>query len=179
MIKKVKPILQVILVLIVQISLINNSVFFGFHPNLVLVYILFTAQKEEKNTVLFVSLFLGLLTDAILSANFGIRTLTYFIISSIILYIRDFIFEENIKVAIFYTLVGVIMYPILLNIIYFFLSYGFSIRNIIEYIFSMETIILVFVFILFQKIDLRSNLKVNLDFLERIKNEKFRQIFKQ
>lgn len=166
MIKSLKPFIISIILLIIQISLINNGVLFNLFPNILLIYVIYISQKYNRSSGMIISLFIGVLYDSLLSPNFGIRTLILFIISIIISVIREYIYDENYKTAIFYVTFGTILYNILLNIIFFFLSYNINIGELVNRIFSIETLLSIIIFILFQT-DLFKNYK--------LKNIKYRK----
>lgn len=167
MIKRINPIIQLFIIFLIQISIVNNGLLFGFYPNLVLVYIIYITQKSNNLTSIVITLMAGILLDTVLSPNFGIRTLSFFIISIVILYIRDYIFEDNIFIAVLYTLLAVTMYFIISNIIYFFLSYNISISQIFASIFSLETIFSILFFVILQKLNMKYKINFENKFLEK------------
>lgn len=150
MINNFKKLLICFILVIIQVSIINNGLLLNFYPNILLIYTIFISQKLDSPEPMILSIILGIMYDSLLSPNFGIRTLTFFLVSILINNVRGYIFDENYKTAIFYVLIGVFLYNFIINIIYFFLSYNINFQEILSNIFSIETLLSIFIFMLFQ-----------------------------
>lgn len=136
--------------LIIQLSFVNNGLFFSLYPNLLLIYVSFVSQKFTNKTAYLIALISGILYDVLLSATFGIRALIFFIIALVISKSSEYIFSQNFRTSVFYTLTAVIIYNILLYIIYYFLSYKVYFKEIIYNILSIETLVSIMIFFLME-----------------------------
>lgn len=145
---KIRYYLYIYLLLIIQLSFVNNGLLFSLYPNLLLLYVAFASQKFPKKTAFSIALIAGLFYDVLLSTSFGIRALVFFIIAIVINEISQYIFAENLRTSILYTLVSIFLYNVLLYIIYYFLSYKVYFRDIISNIFSIETLVSILIFYL-------------------------------
>lgn len=149
---RIERILIILLLLIIQISFINSGLLFGLYPNILLVYVIYISQKLSRNYGVFVAVITGFLYDSLLSPNFGIRALAFLLVSLLIYSVSEYIFDEDLKIATMYTFVGIVFYHVILTIIYFFLSYGLDLNTLFYNIFSLETLLSILVFIIYQKI---------------------------
>ena len=154
---KFRHYLYVYLLLIIQISLVNNGIFFSLTPNLLLIYVAFISQKLSKKTSYAVALLAGLFYDVLLSSNFGVRALVFFIIAILINKISEYIFSENFRTSILYTTVSVLVYNILIYIIYYFLSYKVNFSDIIYNFFSANTLLSILIFYFMGNCSFRSS----------------------
>lgn len=145
-----KEILIILLLIIIQISFINNGVLFNLYPNLLLIVTIFLSQKKGKKHGAILGLILGLLYDVLASPNFGIKGLSFMVVAYIIGIFSEYIFEESIWTAIFYTTLGKFIYELVQSIVYFFLSYSVKFTDIFKNTFNVELIISILIFYLIQ-----------------------------
>lgn len=139
------------IILIFQISIVNNGLVFGFYPNLMLIYVAYCAQKFNKTIGYSIALVSGFLYDITLSSNFGIRALIFFVVAIVIRELSEFIFEESYRTSIIYTLTSIVVYSFLLYTINYFLAYKVRLVEIFDNIFSVETILSIVLFYIMQK----------------------------
>lgn len=149
----------VYLILVIQISLINNGLLFSIYPNILLVYVAFVSQKLTKNASYIIALLSGMFYDVLLSPNFGIRALTFFVIAILINKVSEYIFSENFKSSFLYTSISILVYNTFIHIIYYFLSYKVNFSNILYNYFSLETLLSVLIFYLMVSISRKRSLK--------------------
>lgn len=167
---KIRLAIQLLVLVILQISFINNGVLFGYYPNILLVYTIYKSQKRGKIYGGLVGLILGLVYDILASPNFGIKGLSFLIVAYTIGILSEYIFEENIWTSIFYVTIGKFIYEVIQSIIYFFLSYNVEFKNILFNVFSMELLLGIIFFLLIQFF--KSNRDRKLNFISRFKNKK-------
>lgn len=151
MTNNLKLFLLVFIAAILQVSFINNGVLIYYFPNLFLLLVIYFAQKENKIKAYILALLLGFTYDALLSSNFGLRALAFFIVSIAIYEVSLFIFEENILFSFLYVIIGQTIYNIVVYVINFFLGKSVNFLDIIGNIFSVESLILVVLFIIAQR----------------------------
>lgn len=140
--------LYVYLLLIIQISFVNNGLLFSLSPNLLLIYVAYTSQKFSKKTAYALALIAGIFYDVLLSSNFGVRALVFFVIAILVNKISEYIFSENFRTSVLYTAVSILLYNIFIYIIYYFLSYNVNFSEIIYNFFSANTLVSVVIFYL-------------------------------
>lgn len=148
---KTKFFVKILSLIIIQVSVINNGIVFGYYPDLIMVYTIYSAQKWGRIYGGTVGLTLGFLLDILLSPNIGIKALNYMLIGYIIGIISEFIFEESIWVAMTYTMIGTFIYRITQYVVFFFLSYKVSFNSIFLGLFKTETLLNIILVLLFMK----------------------------
>lgn len=153
--------------ILIQVSIINNGLLFRFYPNIVLVFTVYLAQKKGRIIGGIYGLISGLLMDVLLSPNLGIKALAFLIVGYGIGIISEYIFEENNKTAIFYVLVGSFIYNVVNLFIYFFLSYNVTISFIFLNILRVETMLEIFIFIVYQEMEIERLKRARLPSLKR------------
>ncbi|WP_054252022.1 rod shape-determining protein MreD [Neofamilia massiliensis] len=141
--------LYVYLILIIQISLVNNGLFFSLSPNLLLIYVAYISQKYSKKTSYAVALLAGIFYDALLSSNFGVRALVFFVIAILINKISEYVFSENFRTSILYTSASILVYNVMIYVIYYFLSYKVNFSDVIYNFFSANTLLSILIFYIF------------------------------
>lgn len=155
------------IIILIQVSIINNGILFGFYPNIVLILTVYIAQKKGRIIGGLCGLISGLLMDVLLSPNLGIKALAFLIVGYSIGIISEYIFEENNKTAIFYVLVGSFIYSVVNLFVYFFLSYSVNIFSIFLNILKVETMLEIFIFIVYQELEIERVKRVRLPSLKR------------
>lgn len=166
---KIRLAIQLLILVILQISFINNGVLFDYYPNILLVFTIYVSQKRGKVHGGTVGLILGLVYDVLASPNFGIKGLSFLVVAYSIGILSEYIFEEKIWTAVFYVTFGKFIYELIQNIVYFFLSYNVEFKNIFLNVFNMELLIGILFFLLIQFF--KSN-KKELNFIYKFKNKK-------
>lgn len=141
-----------LIVILIQVSFINNGILFSFYPNLVLVFTIYVGQKKGRILGGLFGLITGLLMDVLLSPNLGIKALNLLLVGYNIGIMSEYIFEENYKTGVLYVISGTLMYTLINNIIYFFLSYKVSFTAFFAELFRIESILNLIIFLLIQKI---------------------------
>ena len=165
---KMNLLILIIIGILIQVSIINNGVFFRIYPNVILVLTLYVAQKQGRIIGGLFGLISGILIDVLLSPNLGIKALSYLVIGYIVGIISEYIFEESYRTAILYVVIGSILYNIVSNFIYFFLSYNINIYLIFREFFKFETIANIFVFFIVQELQVDNNRKYKFPKLKKV-----------
>lgn len=167
--------LYVYLILVIQVSLINNGLLFSIYPNILLIYVTFASQKLTKKTSYIIALLAGIFYDVLLSPNFGIRALAFFLIAILINKVSEYIFSENFKSSFLYTSISILAYNTLIHIIYYFLSYKVNFSNIIYNYFSLETLLSILIFYLMVSVSHKRGFKepiIKKNFYNKLKFKK-------
>ncbi len=158
----------ILIAILIQVSIINNGVFFGIYPNLILALTVYIAQRQGRIIGGLFGLVSGIFMDVLLSPNLGIKALNYLIIGYVIGILSEYIFEESYRTAILYVVIGSLIYNTINNFIYFFLSYNINIYTTFTNLFKLETIANVFLFLLIQELQVEKDRKFKLPKLKRI-----------
>lgn len=151
--KYIKLAFTSLIVIILQISLFNNFTIFGRNINLILMYLIFYSQLYGKKTGLIISIINGLVYDILLSSSVGLKTLGFVLSAYIIGYFSEYIFSDKILVSIFYGIIATLIYKLSTGIIYYFLAYNFTWRELTGYIFNLEIILNVLMYITISEIN--------------------------
>lgn len=145
---RLKSLAYLLIIIIFQISFINQGILFNFYPDMILVYLVFIFHRETKNLSIFLAIIAGLIYDTLFSKILGLNIILYLLICFIILKLRNYIFSENIKNAIIFILSSKIIYLFMKEIIYFFKLNIFSLNSIISNLFSIETLFEIIIYYL-------------------------------
>lgn len=138
----------VVISFIFQTSLFNFFDIFGTTPNISLILVVIFAMMSDGITGGLIGIITGILYDAMMYDVFGIYTLIYFFIGSIIGTYSDNMLRENYIAYSTVTAISTVSMHFLLYLILFFLRYRVAYAgNIIGSIFVetiLNTIIVVF-----------------------------------
>ena len=140
----------VVISFIFQTSLFNFFDIFGIIPNVSLILVVIFAMMSDEITGGLIGIITGILYDAMIHNVFGVYTLIYFLIGTIIGKYSDNMLRENYIAYCAVTAISTVSMHFLLYLILFFLRYrveyaGNIIGSIIfETVFN--TIIVVFIF---------------------------------
>lgn len=129
------------ILLIVQLAVVNNLRIGAQTANLLLMYVIYFAQKEGKSSGLLMGLILGLMIDMMLSNSIGIRALSFSVVAYVVAIISEYLFLENSFVLSFFAVFGTIMNKLILNLVYFFQSYDISFSKVIGNTFNFEIVL--------------------------------------
>ncbi len=148
---------------IIQTSLFNFFNIFGTLPNLSLILLVIFAMMTDGITGGILGIITGVMYDAMIYDVFGVYTLAYFFIGSVIGTFNDDMLRENYVSYITVTAVSTVVMHLLIYLILFFLRYrvenaGGIISNIlVETVFN--TVLVIFVNKLVIKIFNKFNVK--------------------
>ncbi|HAQ41232.1 MAG TPA: rod shape-determining protein MreD [Clostridiales bacterium] len=148
---------------IIQTSLFNFFNIFGTLPNLSLILLVIFAMMTDGITGGILGIITGVMYDAMIYDVFGVYTLAYFFIGSVIGTFNDDMLRENYASYITVTAVSTVVMHLLIYLILFFLRYrvenaGGIISNIlVETVFN--TVLVIFVNKLVIKIFNKFNVK--------------------
>ena len=143
---RLKDLASLLIILIIQVSVINQMIYKFVPINLLLIYSIYnTERKGYNNTYLYV-LTLGLMYDMILSTNMGIETLMLYIVTIFIGIIREYLFLDTYSVDVFYGMIGTSLYILVGKLVSYMyaLPYNISIK---DYILTVLATIAILVFI--------------------------------
>ncbi len=120
--KKVIMIVIVILNFILQTSLYHFIGCFGIIPNVSLALVVVFALYSDSITGAFLGIITGLLYDIMMIDVFGIYTLLFFLVGSIVGLINEDVNKENAFSFFWITLISAVVWHLLMYIILFFLG---------------------------------------------------------
>lgn len=122
--KKIGTMVAIIIVnFIFQTSLYNYLNLFGVIPNISLILVVIFAMMTNSNYGGFFGILTGMLYDVMLHEVFGIYTLIYFVIGTIIGSLSEYVNRENYILYSAATLLSTVFMHFSLFVILFFLKY--------------------------------------------------------
>ncbi len=144
----VKTLLFTLMIIVLQVSFFNNISIGNQTANILLMYVVYIAQKEGKYSGVAIGLVLGLLYDTLLSNSIGIRAVSFITVGYAIGIVSEYLFLENTIILSIFAIMATILNKFILNLIYFFQSYNITIGSVLGKTFNFEIILNIGVIIL-------------------------------
>lgn len=139
--KILKSFMVVILLIVIQISILNNIKIGMQTGNLLLMYVVYVSQKEGKYSGVIIGMILGLIYDTLLSNSLGVRAISFSMIGYFIGIVSDYLYLENSFVLSIYAIISTVIHKLILSLVYFFQSYEISFYSILTSIVNYELIL--------------------------------------